>query len=75
MINRDIYAEVKPKPYKVETDAEEVADKCELCLELPCCPEHCCDVSSIHETLLMLRQLLMLIPLHNLVGLRKLRGQ
>ena len=45
--NSDIYAELKPMPYKIQTNAEEVADKCELCLELPCCPEHCCDVSSM----------------------------
>ncbi len=33
-------------PYKVRTDMDEIEMKCELCLDLPCCPEHCCDVSN-----------------------------
>ncbi len=33
-------------PYKVRTDMDEIEMKCELCLDLPCCPEHCCDVST-----------------------------
>ena len=32
-------------PYKIKTDIDEIEMKCELCLELPCCPEHCCNVS------------------------------
>lgn len=30
-------------PYKIKTDIDEIEMKCELCLELPCCPEHCCN--------------------------------
>ena len=43
--NCDIYTTHKPMPYVVTTDKEELEDKCELCLDLKCCPEHCCDVS------------------------------
>ena len=42
--NADIY-DLKPKPYQINTNKEELEFKCELCLEMPCCPEHCCDVS------------------------------
>ena len=35
----------KPMPYKVKTDLAELEMKCELCLDLPCCPDHCCNVS------------------------------
>ena len=43
--NGELYTEMKPLPYKVKTDLDELEMKCELCLELPCCPEHCCNVS------------------------------
>ena len=33
------------QPYEVKTDLEELKQNCELCQELPCCPEHCCNVS------------------------------
>ena len=42
--NADLY-DMKPKPYKINTNKEELEFKCELCLDMPCCPEHCCDVS------------------------------
>ena len=43
--NKEIYTTMKPMPYIVKTDKDEIEDKCELCLDLSCCPEHCCDVS------------------------------
>lgn len=33
------------QPYEVKTDLEEIKKNCALCQELPCCPDHCCDVS------------------------------
>ena len=42
--NAVIYSD-KPKPYTVKTDLNEIEMKCELCLELPCCPDPCCNVS------------------------------
>lgn len=33
------------QPYVVQTDTELIKQNCELCQSLPCCPEHCCDVS------------------------------
>lgn len=30
-------------PYKFKTDKDELELKCELCLDLKCCPEHCCN--------------------------------
>jgi len=33
-------------PYVVKT-SDEIKEACELCQSLPCCPEHCCNVS--HE--------------------------
>jgi len=33
------------RPYVVNTDdIEEAKLNCALCQEMPCCPEHCCDV-------------------------------
>ena len=34
------------EPYAVSTDIEEIKKNCALCQELPCCPDHCCDVST-----------------------------
>ena len=34
------------EPYEVSTDLEEIKKNCALCQELPCCPDHCCDVST-----------------------------
>jgi hypothetical protein len=36
----------KFNPYMVETNPHAIKASCELCISLPCCPEHCCDVSS-----------------------------
>ena len=43
--NKSIYTTDRPMPYIVKTEMEDIEDKCELCLDLKCCPEHCCDVS------------------------------
>ena len=32
--------------YEVSNDLEEIKKNCALCQELPCCPDHCCDVST-----------------------------
>ena len=34
------------EPYVVNTDMQAIKASCELCKTLPCCPEHCCDVST-----------------------------
>jgi hypothetical protein len=42
--------DIEPKHfeiYQVETDPVCLKITCNLCQTLPCCPEHCCDVS--HE--------------------------
>ena len=49
VINSECFFNDRPIPHKVKTDIDEIEMNCELCLELPCCPEHCCDVSSIHS--------------------------
>mmetsp|Transcript_6894 Transcript_6894/g.8228 ORF Transcript_6894/g.8228 Transcript_6894/m.8228 type:complete len:137 (+) Transcript_6894:239-649(+) len=41
--NANMYLHDKPMPYMIKTDMSEIEMKCELCLELPCCPDHCCD--------------------------------
>jgi hypothetical protein len=43
--NDYMFTHDKPMPHRVLTDINEIEMKCELCLELPCCPDHCCDVS------------------------------
>ena len=45
MRNEELYLD-KPLVYKVKTDPDEIAMKCDLCLDFTCCPEHCCDVST-----------------------------
>jgi hypothetical protein len=32
-------------PYEVNINPDAVKESCELCQSLPCCPEHCCNVS------------------------------
>ena len=41
--NAEFYTKDRARRYKFTTDKDELEMKCELCLELPCCPEHCCD--------------------------------
>lgn len=45
--NNLMFLHDKPMPHKILTDMNEIEMKCQLCLDLPCCPEHCCDVSKI----------------------------
>ena len=51
--NNHLYLENKPNPYKFKTDMNEIEMKCDLCLNLKCCPEHCCNVSEIINRLLV----------------------
>ena len=50
--NSLMYLENKPNPYKIKTEMNEIEMKCELCLDLKCCPEHCCNVSKIFSPFL-----------------------
>ena len=37
----------KPRPFVAKTDMDDIEMNCELCLEMTCCPDHCCDVSDL----------------------------
>ena len=44
--NNLMFLHDRPMPHKILTDLDEIEMKCELCLEMDCCPDHCCNVSA-----------------------------